>query len=113
MSTQEQTKQKQQERDEQEAQISGQEPVGIPKALDPISESETSPGKETEPVTTSLAQNLDVEDKNPMSTESSQKVEEDQEDQEENLTKSHHESQGESQGNGQKMYSAEGALVDL
>ena len=113
MSSQE-IKQKQQERDEQEAQITGDEPTGIPQVLEKVSESETAPGQETEPVTTSLAQNLDIEDKNPLSTELSDKVEEEsQEGQEEDLTQSTHQGQGESQGTGKKLYSAEGAIIDL
>ena len=106
---QEETKQKQIERDS----LTIEEPTHIPESLDPVSESEVKP-EEAQSVTTSLAQNLDIEDKNPLSTEPSQKVEQSQESNQEDLSQSNHQDQGEQhQGSGQQLYTSEGVLIDL
>lgn len=75
----EEIKQKVQEREQQNEEIlPGDDLQGIPVALEKISESEVNP-EDAQPITTSLAQNLDITDQNPLPTTPSQEQPEEEE----------------------------------
>ena len=104
-----QIEQKQQERAQQNEEISSStQEIGVPKVLEPISESEVTPESAT-PVTTCLAQNLDNDDKTPLSTETIEKAPEQSQEQE---TVQEQQSQEQHRDAG-ILYTAEGNQVQL